>query len=355
MTCYNVGPYVEEALSSCLKQEYQGLWELIIVNDCSTDQTKEIIERMVNAASPEMDITVIHHSANMGVAGATDSGFRAAKYDWIIMVDGDDIQFPDRCAKTARLIQDHPDAGLIVMSAENIRSSGEAFGYTSYCQGKTFKEAPDLLYIADSRQRILNWMGRTDKPKINAYGCAMALKRCLVELWGNLQQPGAPRIAQDPPWELRAFLSAPVLGSKELACHYRMHNNNILNRQWNYGTPQGLAEIELFQSNYQLFNMQTFLCMQRDLLRACQEKGLTTCTPEDLSLVREYIAIALNSCKLRAGWWGIPWPARLWRACRYRTGILASLHFWAWPRLLPLSLFCWLRRKALTCKARRKS
>ena len=84
VTNYNYGKYLDRCIRSCLKQKHVN-HEVIVVDDCSTDDTEETIKPFLN------DITYIKHDQNKGVAAASNSGIDAAKGRFIIRVDADDF------------------------------------------------------------------------------------------------------------------------------------------------------------------------------------------------------------------------------------------------------------------------
>lgn len=86
ITCYNVEKYIDQAIQSCLNQTYENI-ELILVEDCSTDGTKEIINKY---ATSNTKIKIIQHSENMGAGWARRHGIEAATGDYFITIDGDD-------------------------------------------------------------------------------------------------------------------------------------------------------------------------------------------------------------------------------------------------------------------------
>ncbi|HDS84537.1 MAG TPA: glycosyltransferase family 2 protein, partial [Phycisphaerales bacterium] len=61
-------------------------YEIIIVDDGSTDRTGEITDRL---AAENKRIRVVHHPTNRGYGAALQSGFRAASRDWVFYTDGD--------------------------------------------------------------------------------------------------------------------------------------------------------------------------------------------------------------------------------------------------------------------------
>ncbi len=86
ITAYNVSKYIERAVESVLSQTYKDL-EVIIVNDCSTDNTKEIIE---NLAKEDDRIKIVYHTENKGAGWSRRDGIEACTGDFFITVDGDD-------------------------------------------------------------------------------------------------------------------------------------------------------------------------------------------------------------------------------------------------------------------------
>ncbi len=87
---YNVGPYIEDCIKSVFNQTYTN-WELIVVNDGSTDSTLELAWK---AAGDDPRIH-IHTQPNQGSAVARNSGLSYAKGSSIIFMDGDDFWLPE--------------------------------------------------------------------------------------------------------------------------------------------------------------------------------------------------------------------------------------------------------------------
>lgn len=84
--CYNVEEYISSTINSVLEQTYNN-WELILVNDGSTDNTIKILERYNKKYER---ITVIEQDNN-GVSSARNIGLEMAKGEYIYFLDGDDI------------------------------------------------------------------------------------------------------------------------------------------------------------------------------------------------------------------------------------------------------------------------
>lgn len=82
---YNAENYIEKCVSSILKQDYMNL-QVIIVDDGSSDSTPILVD---NLASSDRRIEVIH-TDNRGVSSARNTGYLAAKGDWLWFIDADD-------------------------------------------------------------------------------------------------------------------------------------------------------------------------------------------------------------------------------------------------------------------------
>lgn len=77
---YNVAPYVEECIQSVLRQDYKNL-EIIIIDDCGTDNSMELVEELVKNSS--RDIVILKHDYNKGLSAARNTGIRRATGDYI--------------------------------------------------------------------------------------------------------------------------------------------------------------------------------------------------------------------------------------------------------------------------------
>ncbi len=90
---YNRSTLVCRAIKSILRQDYQD-FELIIVDDCSRDNTKEIIKPLTNEK-----IKYIRHSKRKGLAATRNTGIRLSKGEYIAFLDDDDEWMPSKLNK----------------------------------------------------------------------------------------------------------------------------------------------------------------------------------------------------------------------------------------------------------------
>ena len=117
MPAYNAEKYIAEAIDSILGQTF-GDFEFIILNDCSTDRTEEII---LSYEDPR--IVYLKNEQNMGVAATLNRGLAVAKGEYIARMDADDISQPYRLEKQAAFL----DSFLEVICCG---SAVEKFGLT---------------------------------------------------------------------------------------------------------------------------------------------------------------------------------------------------------------------------------
>lgn len=93
MPVYNCGKYLTESITSVKKQTYTN-WELIIIDDNSTDNSWEQIKK--NVIGYEQKIKCIHLQQNQGAANARNTGLANATGNYIAFFDADDIWQEDK-------------------------------------------------------------------------------------------------------------------------------------------------------------------------------------------------------------------------------------------------------------------
>lgn len=119
MPAHNAEKYIEEAVSSVLSQTYKN-WELLILDDCSSDCTAEIAEYL---ASLDTRIRLLRNPQNMGVAKTRNRGFDIAKGEWIALLDSDDVWHSDKLEKQMA-VAGRAGADIIYCSYALVNESG---------------------------------------------------------------------------------------------------------------------------------------------------------------------------------------------------------------------------------------
>lgn len=92
ITSYNSHEYIERAIASAVNQKWRNL-EILVVDDCSTDNSIAIINRLI---SLHQNITLIEHSVNLGIAGARQTIIDQANGEFIAFFDDDDESSTNR-------------------------------------------------------------------------------------------------------------------------------------------------------------------------------------------------------------------------------------------------------------------
>lgn len=87
---YNVEPYVEACLQSVANQTMTDGLECIIVDDCGTDQSMQIVEQFVKDYDGPIAFKILRHDHNRGLSAARNTGIRAAQGEYIYFLDSDD-------------------------------------------------------------------------------------------------------------------------------------------------------------------------------------------------------------------------------------------------------------------------
>lgn len=92
---YNVEPYIEACIRSVMQQSYEGDIECIIVDDCGTDKSMSIVERLINETNCAILFKVVRHDVNRGLSAARNTGMAVAKGDYFFFLDSDDALTSD--------------------------------------------------------------------------------------------------------------------------------------------------------------------------------------------------------------------------------------------------------------------
>lgn len=141
---YNCAQFVEEMIRSVQAQTYSN-WELLFQDDCSTDETKQIVERF---AADDERIKYECNAHNSGAAIARNNALRRAKGKWIAFLDSDDLWLPEKLEKQIAFM----------------RENDYHFSYTCYCEIN--EQSEELNRVVSGPQRVTkfdffcyNWVG----------------------------------------------------------------------------------------------------------------------------------------------------------------------------------------------------
>jgi len=160
---YNHGPYIEQSILSVLNQTYPHI-ELLVVDDGSTDDSVERIERL--QAQHGFDFRV---QRNKGLTHTLNEAIARAKGSLIAPFGSDDIMMPDRIAIQVQYMADKPEVGICAGNIELIDSQGELFPEARqrrevpfrrldfedmFLERKPYPPAPTLLIRREALQKV---------------------------------------------------------------------------------------------------------------------------------------------------------------------------------------------------------
>ena len=121
---YNTGAYLQQALDSVLSQTY-GDWEVILVDDGSTDNTAAIAAANVDSFGDKL---VYVFQNNRGLPAARNTAIRHARGEFISLLDADDVYAPRRLENSVAAMDRNPKAGLVHSRVARIGMQGENLG-----------------------------------------------------------------------------------------------------------------------------------------------------------------------------------------------------------------------------------
>lgn len=130
MPSYNTAEYIAESIQSVLEQSYTD-WELLVVDDCSTDKTDEVIKPYLTDGR----IKYYKNEKNCGAAVSRNRALREAKGQWIAFLDSDDLWMPDKLEKQIKYME----------------INGYHFSYTNYAEINTEGQRNDVTVTGPKR------------------------------------------------------------------------------------------------------------------------------------------------------------------------------------------------------------
>jgi glycosyltransferase involved in cell wall biosynthesis len=197
MPTYNRAHGILKSIYSVVCQDYQN-WELIIIDDGSTDNTVEVV-----GAIDDPRIIYLKLEQNQGPAFARNVGISRAKGNFIALIDSDDIWL-DKLGLQIDIMQRFPQIDILFGNYLNINHmhGSEAFGFDQTCRGldalTTKSLSEDTFLIVDSFPRgllISNFIAPS----------SVLMKSLLIEKVGNFCE--GLRVAEDAEFWLRASIN----------------------------------------------------------------------------------------------------------------------------------------------------
>jgi len=127
MAVYNGEKFIGSAIDSIINQTYKN-FELIVVDDGSTDGTREILEHLVTSISnirTDICVRLVFNIENIGLTKSLNVGLNAASGEYVARQDADDLSEPDRFSTQVDYLDKNPDIALVGSWYTAINEQGE--------------------------------------------------------------------------------------------------------------------------------------------------------------------------------------------------------------------------------------
>jgi glycosyltransferase involved in cell wall biosynthesis len=219
----NVEQFIEEAIESVLAQSYAA-WELLLVDDGSTDASTEIAQRYERQFSRK--VFYLEHAGhqNRGQSAARNLGISRARGEFIAFLDADDVWLPHKLERQMAILSSQPEAGMVYGPSQKWFSwTGSPvdrqrdFVYALGIPPDTLMAPPSLLALCLARQAI------TPCPS------NILLRRQTVERVGGFEESfcGMYLHCEDQAFLAKVYASAPVFVAGECWDRYRQHPQSV--------------------------------------------------------------------------------------------------------------------------------
>ena len=207
---YNRAKYIAETIDSVLKQTFSD-FEIIVVNDGSTDNTEETIKEQFE------DKVIYLYKPNGGPASARNMGISVAKGEYIAFLESDDLWFPEKLEIQTRFMDANPEIGLTGSRALMFKES--AIGELEDQALLVHKDTPTLkCLLQDNRLLLLTVMVR---------------KTCLDDIAG-FDEDKTMMGREDYELWLRIAVKYKIVNLPRVLARYRSHRENLFwgNSAW---------------------------------------------------------------------------------------------------------------------------
>jgi len=194
---FNGSRFLAESIESCLCQDCTD-WELIIVDDASTDDTPEIIARY---AARDSRIRQVRHAENKKLPAALNTGFALAKGDLFSWTSDDNCYQPGSLAKMLACLQARPDCGVV---------------YTDYClMDENSRVTTTRVVVKDPCHLVFG----------NSVGPNFLYRRAVHEALSGFDE--GLFLVEDYDFWLRASVQFSLVPLHEVLYRYREHGGSL--------------------------------------------------------------------------------------------------------------------------------
>ena len=199
MPTYNCGRFITETIESIQAQTYEN-WEIEIVDDCSKDDTKEIVEALI-AKDPRIHYHCLE--TNSGAAVVRTEAMKLARGEYMAFCDSDDLWMPDKLERQLAFMNEN----------------GYAFSCTAYEQ---------IDEESNSLDRVIKTVKKTDYNRL-LLDCPVGNSSVMynVGMMGKFEVPNIRKRNDDALWLTMLKKEKYIWGMPDVLMRYRIRKNSI--------------------------------------------------------------------------------------------------------------------------------
>jgi glycosyltransferase involved in cell wall biosynthesis len=220
--------FIEEAIESVFAQNYDN-WELLLVDDGSTDDSTQIALRCAERYPEKVRYLEHPGHQNRGMSASRNLGIRQARGEYISFLDSDDVWFPHTLEQQLAILSSNPEAGMVYGSSlywfgwtGNPEDSQRDFrDFVEECgvRPNTLIEPPELLRTFLRRDK-----GPCVFGSIPAPSTIMVRNEVASSVGGFVEESHQHRgLYDDQFFYVKVGLEVPVVAADRLWCKYRQH------------------------------------------------------------------------------------------------------------------------------------
>jgi glycosyltransferase involved in cell wall biosynthesis len=217
VTCFlNAGPFLQDAVESVLAQTHRA-WELLLVDDGSTDASTEIARRCASRHPGRARYLEHGGHRNRGSSASRNLALRHARGEYVAILDADDVFLPQALERRVAVLESHPEVGMVYGPALLWHGwTGDAGDQRRDREQRLHLETGTVFPPPTFCAYLLDYNARIPSP------CAILLRRRAVDAVGGFED-SFHDLFDDQVLYIKLSLRTAVLVSGECDSKYRQH------------------------------------------------------------------------------------------------------------------------------------
>jgi glycosyltransferase involved in cell wall biosynthesis len=300
----NAESFIEEAIESVLAQTYQR-WELLLVDDGSSDASTEIARRC--AVQNHKQVRYLEHPGhqNRGMGASRNLGIRQAQGEYVAFLDADDVWLPQKLERQVTILNSQPEAAMLYGNTRYWHS------WTGNTEDRQRDYVPELgvqtnTLVHPPRLLPLFLKGKAAVP----CPCSILVRRDALEQIGGFEE-SFHGMYEDQAFYAKICLARPIFVSSECLDLYRQHPDSTCSVTANAGDSRSarlsfLNWLATYMSEHKVTDSEVWQALRRELWLHGHPTRLSL--PESTHGLLRWTKKWL----LRLEEWTVPGPIRRW-------------------------------------------